>query len=311
MSTPNGPARERPTSTARSPCVTGGAGGLGRRPRVRWPPPARRVVVADLDEDAATRSPRRSTAASSRPTCPPSRTTRRWSRSPPRRCGGLDLVHLNAGVAAAAGIGDDFDLDRYRRAMGVNLDGVVFGTHAALPALRERGGGAIVATASLAGLTARPLRPDLRRQQARGRRPGALARPGARPTRHPLQRDLPGLRRVGDHRADPRGAASSRASPIIPAEAGRRRGRVAVRRRDDRRVLVRAGRPRGRRRSASAASPARGAGRARPSSGRKLRHARRNRPFDARAGRSSLHCPFVALPCTSVSASTAILTISP
>ena len=37
--------------------------------------------------------------------------------------------------------------------MGVNLDGVVFGTHAALPALRARGGGAIVATASLAGLT--------------------------------------------------------------------------------------------------------------------------------------------------------------
>ena len=37
--------------------------------------------------------------------------------------------------------------------MGANLDGVVFGTHAALPALRARGGGAIVATASLAGLT--------------------------------------------------------------------------------------------------------------------------------------------------------------
>ena len=43
--------------------------------------------------------------------------------------------------------------------MGVNLDGVVFGTVAVLPALRARGGGAIVATSSLAGLTAVPYDP--------------------------------------------------------------------------------------------------------------------------------------------------------
>ena len=41
----------------------------------------------------------------------------------------------------------------YRRAMGVNIDGPVFGINAALPALRRQGGGQIVVTASLAGLT--------------------------------------------------------------------------------------------------------------------------------------------------------------
>jgi NAD(P)-dependent dehydrogenase (short-subunit alcohol dehydrogenase family) len=66
--------------------------------------------------------------------------------------GGLDLVFLNAGISTGCGIGEDFDLARYRRAMGVNLDGVVFGVHAAIPALQRRGGGSIVATASLAGL---------------------------------------------------------------------------------------------------------------------------------------------------------------
>ena len=71
-------------------------------------------------------------------------------------CGGLDLVHLNAGVGSGCGVDGDFDLALYRRAMGVNLDGVVFGTHFALPALRARGGGAIVATSSLAGLTGTP-----------------------------------------------------------------------------------------------------------------------------------------------------------
>ena len=72
------------------------------------------------------------------------------------RCGGLDLAFLNAGISTGFGVGEDFDLARYRRAMGINFDGVVFGTHAALPALRARGGGAIVATASLAGLTGVP-----------------------------------------------------------------------------------------------------------------------------------------------------------
>lgn len=41
--------------------------------------------------------------------------------------------------------------------MGANLDGVVFGVHAALPVLGD--GGAIVATASLAGLTGVPYDP--------------------------------------------------------------------------------------------------------------------------------------------------------
>ena len=73
--------------------------------------------------------------------------------------GGLDLVFLNAGISTGCGVGDDFDLATYRRAMGINLDGVVFGAHAAIPALRRRGGGSIVATASMAGLTGTPFDP--------------------------------------------------------------------------------------------------------------------------------------------------------
>ncbi len=68
------------------------------------------------------------------------------------RFGGIDLAHLNAGVMTG-----EADITRvtdeiYRRAVGVNLDGVFFGLRALVPALTERGGGAIVATASLAGL---------------------------------------------------------------------------------------------------------------------------------------------------------------
>ena len=73
--------------------------------------------------------------------------------------GGLDMVFLNAGISTGCGMADDFDLLRYRRAMGINLDGVVYGAHAALPALQRRGGGSIVATASMAGLTGTPFDP--------------------------------------------------------------------------------------------------------------------------------------------------------
>jgi NAD(P)-dependent dehydrogenase (short-subunit alcohol dehydrogenase family) len=67
--------------------------------------------------------------------------------------GRLDVAFLNAGIATGAKIDDDFDLALYRRAMGVNLDGVVFGAHAVFAAMKAAGGGDIVATASLAGLT--------------------------------------------------------------------------------------------------------------------------------------------------------------
>ena len=75
------------------------------------------------------------------------------------RFGGLDLVHLNAGVTSGCGVGDDFDPALYRRAIAVNLDGVVYGIHAALPALTGRSGAQIIVTASLAGLTGLPGEP--------------------------------------------------------------------------------------------------------------------------------------------------------
>jgi NAD(P)-dependent dehydrogenase (short-subunit alcohol dehydrogenase family) len=67
--------------------------------------------------------------------------------------GGIDLFFLNAGISSGFSFGPDFDVAKYRRAMGINVDGVVFGVQAALPVLQRRGGGAVVATASMAGLT--------------------------------------------------------------------------------------------------------------------------------------------------------------
>jgi NAD(P)-dependent dehydrogenase (short-subunit alcohol dehydrogenase family) len=64
-----------------------------------------------------------------------------------------DLVCLNAGVLARG----DGTLEDYRRILGVNVDGVVFGLQALAPRMRE--GSAFVVTASLAGLVPMPSDP--------------------------------------------------------------------------------------------------------------------------------------------------------
>jgi len=72
--------------------------------------------------------------------------------------GEFDAAFLNAGIAI--GVDDMAALtdDDYRRIMRVNVDGVVFGVRE-LAARLMPDGGSIVATASLAGLTAAPLDP--------------------------------------------------------------------------------------------------------------------------------------------------------
>jgi NAD(P)-dependent dehydrogenase (short-subunit alcohol dehydrogenase family) len=133
--------------------VTGAAGGLGRATVRALAAEGADVVAADADgpgaRDVATEVGGHAIAYD----VGDLEANRAAVAYAVERCGGLDLVHLNAGVATGCGVGDDFDLALYRRAMGANLDGVVFGLHAALPALRSRGAGAIVVTASLAGLT--------------------------------------------------------------------------------------------------------------------------------------------------------------
>ncbi len=131
--------------------VTGAAAGLGRATALALAGEGAVVVAADLDAAGAESVAAETGGHAYACDVADLEANRAMVAFAAEAGGGLDLVHLNAGVATGCGVGDDFDLARYRRAMGANLDGVVFGVHAALPVLRD--GGAIVATASLAGLT--------------------------------------------------------------------------------------------------------------------------------------------------------------
>ncbi|NBE97073.1 SDR family oxidoreductase [Nonomuraea sp. KC401] len=68
--------------------------------------------------------------------------------------GRLDVAVLNAGVPGQCGL-HDFTPERYRETMAIDLDGVVYGLDACVPALRPRGG-SVVVVSSLAGLASSP-----------------------------------------------------------------------------------------------------------------------------------------------------------
>jgi len=136
--------------------VTGGASGIGRATVQRLASEGAAVVVADIDADGADRV---AAEVGGRAVELDVADPAGWARLVEQlRPGGLDLAVLNAGVATGEDRITALTDTAYRRIVGVNVDGVVFGTRAVAPPLARRGGGAIVAISSLAGVI--PYSPD-------------------------------------------------------------------------------------------------------------------------------------------------------
>jgi len=133
--------------------VTGAASGIGLACVTRFAAEGATVVAVDIADDALRRVAGELGGVAvradvSRPSD--------WADvvDAVRRLGGVDMVYLNAGVTTQQGDITALTDDQYRRILAVNVDGVVFGARALVPELVARGGGALVATASLAGLVA-------------------------------------------------------------------------------------------------------------------------------------------------------------
>src|SRR5690242_20666285 len=103
--------------------VTGGASGLGRATALALAEAGVEVVVADVDADGGSAVADR--IGGKFVSCDVSdlEANRSMVEFAVAECGGVDFAYLNAGVSTGCGIGEDFSLEAYRRAMGVNLDG--------------------------------------------------------------------------------------------------------------------------------------------------------------------------------------------
>jgi 3-oxoacyl-[acyl-carrier protein] reductase len=65
--------------------------------------------------------------------------------------GGLDILVINAGGLRGRGAAEEYDPELWRQTIDVNLNGAYYCAHAAIPYLKARGGGKIIAIGSGAG----------------------------------------------------------------------------------------------------------------------------------------------------------------
>jgi NAD(P)-dependent dehydrogenase (short-subunit alcohol dehydrogenase family) len=143
--------------TGKAALITGGASGIGKATCERFADEGARVLVVDVDEAGANAVAKAiGGVAFSADAGDPDQVDAAFARCT-EELGAVDVAFLNAGIAI--GVGDLRELDEatYRRIMRINVDGVVYGVRAAINAMADRGG-AIVATASLAGII--PFPPD-------------------------------------------------------------------------------------------------------------------------------------------------------
>jgi NAD(P)-dependent dehydrogenase (short-subunit alcohol dehydrogenase family) len=138
--------------------VTGGASGIGKATCTRLAGEGARICVVDFDRDGAQAVAKELDGVAVEADCGDAASVDAAFATCERELGGVDIAYLNAGIAI--GVGDITQLDdaTYHRIQRVNVDGVVYGARAAIRAMTARGGGAIVATSSLAGLI--PFPPD-------------------------------------------------------------------------------------------------------------------------------------------------------
>jgi NAD(P)-dependent dehydrogenase (short-subunit alcohol dehydrogenase family) len=148
--------------------VAGGAGGIGTATSLRMADEGASVVVGDLNADAARDVAARINANGGHAVGVPVDISDEESvsalvRTALTEFGGIDGLHANAADLSPATLAGDtdvvsIDMDTFDHVLSVNLRGHVLCTRHAVPALLERGGGALVYTASDAAFVGEPQR---------------------------------------------------------------------------------------------------------------------------------------------------------
>jgi NAD(P)-dependent dehydrogenase (short-subunit alcohol dehydrogenase family) len=141
--------------------ITGAAGGIGRAVAVRLASEGARLVLVDLDATALAASQTAGQNAGGEAITVAADVTRvadveRYVRTAVEAFGGIDRFFNNAGILGAVAPLTEYPEEMFDRVIAVNLKGVWLGLKTVAPAMVARGGGAIVNTASIAGLRGTP-----------------------------------------------------------------------------------------------------------------------------------------------------------
>ena len=137
--------------------VTGAAHGIGAAAARRFVAEGAKVVLADISERGlhALRTELGADAADVRCDVANEADLAAAVHCAVTEFGGLDILFNNAAMGSHGHI-VDLDLADWDRVFAVNVGGVLHGIRAAVPAMRERGSGAILNTSSVIGRCAAP-----------------------------------------------------------------------------------------------------------------------------------------------------------
>jgi NAD(P)-dependent dehydrogenase (short-subunit alcohol dehydrogenase family) len=137
--------------------VTGAGSGIGRASALRLAQEGAAVAVVDLNEDGGRETVAQIESANGRAAFTRADVTsendvRAMVAFAEETFGGLDILHNNAGIITREPRYPEGDSAAWSRMLDINLRGVILGTQYGIQAMRKRGGGAIVNTASMAGI---------------------------------------------------------------------------------------------------------------------------------------------------------------
>jgi NAD(P)-dependent dehydrogenase (short-subunit alcohol dehydrogenase family) len=141
--------------------ITGGAGGIGRAAAARFASEGARLVLVDLAAAGLKESLTQVERAGGEAITVEADVTRlaeveRYAAAAVECFGGIDGFFNNAGILGAVSPLVDYPEEAFDRVLAVNVKAVWLGLKVVGPAIMARGGGAIVNTASTAGLRGSP-----------------------------------------------------------------------------------------------------------------------------------------------------------
>ena len=136
--------------------ITGGAGGIGRAAGKLFVNEGADVLLVDVDEKAL-KSACDGIGSNKVSYCVADVTNssdnQKMINLAEERYGGVDVLLANAGVEGDVSSIVDYDERRFEQVMAVNVKGPFLGLKAAIPAISKRGGGSIIITSSVAGVS--------------------------------------------------------------------------------------------------------------------------------------------------------------
>lgn len=146
---------------ARVAVITGAGGAIGRAAAVALGSRGFGVVAVDVESRVAEQTAAAAAEAGGEAMAVAADVSddaavERIASSSEQAYGGIDAWLNNAGVSGAIAPISEYPLDAFERTMAANVRGVFLGMRHAIPALRRRGGGAIVNISSQAGLRGVP-----------------------------------------------------------------------------------------------------------------------------------------------------------